>query len=64
MIRRTSGAQSRRWFNICTFSDLEVLELRSMENVTSRRDDFVVDALFSILNQCRDVITGVMCSVL
>ena len=43
MIGRTS-ATSR--FNIDTFS--EVLGLRSVEKVISKRDDFVVDALFYV----------------
>ena len=41
MIGRLSGASR---FNINTFS--EVLELRGMEKVVSKRDDFVVDVLF------------------
>ena len=41
MIGRTSGASR---FNIYKFS--EVLGLRGMEKVVSKRDDFVVDALF------------------
>ena len=41
MIGRTNGASR---FNIYTFS--EVLGLRSMEKVISKRDDFVVNALF------------------
>ena len=41
MIGRTSGATR---FNVDKFS--AVLELRGMEKVVSKRDDFVVDALF------------------
>ena len=41
MIGRTSGASR---FNIDEFS--EVLGLRGMEKVVSKRDDFVMDALF------------------
>ena len=41
MIGKTSEASR---FNNYNFS--EVLRLRSMENVISKRDDFVVDALF------------------
>ena len=56
MIRRTSGASR---FNIYKFSD--VLGLGGMEKVVSKRDDFVVDALF-YLSQGRDLSTGVICS--
>ena len=42
MIGRTSGTSS---FNIVKFS--EVLGLRCMEKVVGKRDDFVMDALFS-----------------
>ena len=41
MIGRTSGASR---FNIGKFS--EVLGLRGMERIVSKRDDYVVDALF------------------
>ena len=41
----------------------EVLGLRGMEKVKSKRDDFEEDAL-SILSQCIDLSTGVICSVL
>ena len=41
MIGRTSGASR---FNIDKFS--EVLGLRGMEKVVSKRDDFVMDTLF------------------
>ena len=41
MIGRTNGASR---FNMYKFS--EVLGLRSMEKVISKRDDFVMDALF------------------
>ena len=41
MIGRTSGASR---FNIDKFSD--VFGLRGMERIVSKRDDFVVDALF------------------
>ena len=34
-----------------------------MERIVSKRDDFVVTRS-SILSQCRDVSTGVICSVL
>ena len=40
MIGRTGGASR---FNIDKFS--EVLELRGMEKVVGKRDDFVMDAL-------------------
>ena len=45
MIGRTSGTCR---FNIYTFS--EVLELQGMEKVISKRDNFVVDALFYFVN--------------
>ena len=41
MIGRTSGASM---FNIDKFS--EILRLRGMEKVISKRDDSVVDAIF------------------
>ena len=41
MIGRTSGASR---FNTDKFS--KVLGLQGMENVVSKRDDFIVDALF------------------
>ena len=34
-----------------------------MERIVSKGDDFVVDALF-YLSQCRDLSTGVICSVM
>ena len=43
MIGRTSGASR---FNIDKFS--EVLGLCGMERIVSERDDFVVDALFTV----------------
>ena len=43
MIRITSGASR---FNIYKFS--EVLVLRNVEKVLSKRDDFIVDALFCL----------------
>ena len=58
MIERMSGANS---FNIYKFS--EVLGLRIMEMVISKRDDFVVDELF-YLSQCIDFTTGLIYSVL
>ena len=58
MIGRTGGASR---FNIYKFP--EVLGVRSMEKVVGKRDDFVMDAL-SILSQCRDLCTEVICSVL
>ena len=56
MIGGTSGAKR---FNIYKFS--EVLGLRGMKKVTSKRDDIVMDAIFFY---CRDLSTGVICSVL
>ena len=58
MIERNGGASR---FNVDKFS--EVLGLRGMEKVVSKRDDFVVDALF-YLSQCRNLSAGVICSVL
>ena len=58
MIGKTSGANR---FNMDKFS--EIVGLQGIKKVLSKRDDFVV--LFSsILSQCRDLSTGVICSVL
>ena len=43
MIRRMSGASR---FNIFKFS--EVLGLISMKKIISKRDDFIMDALFNL----------------
>ena len=58
MIRRTSGANR---FNIYKFS--QVLGLRSMEKVISRRDDFIVTALF-YFEPVQRFEYGMICSVL